>query len=475
MPMTGAQPSRGALSGVLDRLRGEEPAALERLFRLLAIPSVSTDPIFHESCVEAAEWCAGTLHEIGFASRVEPTLGKPMVVGHWRGAPSARTRPRVLFYGHYDVQPPDPLDEWTAPPFEPRLAEDPRHGTVIVARGASDDKGQLMTFVEAARAWLEVHGELPVDVSVLIEGEEESGSPSLAPFLAAHGDELRADIALVCDTGQWDAETPAITAFLRGLAFSEITISGPSRDLHSGLYGGPALNPLRVLAEILAALHDDDGRILIDGFYDGVHDPSPAQLAAWRGLGFDERGFLGAVGLSEAAGERGFGVLEQLWSRPTVEINGIIGGYGGPGTKTVIPAHAAAKLSFRLVPGQNPSRILAGLHSFVDSRLPADARASFAHEGGSPAIGFDTGAPIFQGAAGALAAEWGKPPAIIGCGASIPIVESFRSRLGMDTLLIGFALDDDRIHAPNEKYNLTSFNKGARSWARILAALGARQ
>jgi acetylornithine deacetylase/succinyl-diaminopimelate desuccinylase-like protein len=475
MPMTGAQPSPGALSSVLDRLRGEEPAALERLFRLLAIPSVSTDPVFHESCVEAAEWCAGTLREIGFEARVEPTLGKPMVVGHWRGSPSAWTRPRVLFYGHYDVQPPDPLDAWTAPPFEPRLAQDPRHGTVIVARGASDDKGQLMTFIEAARAWLEVHGELPVDVSVLIEGEEESGSPSLAPFLVAHGDELRADIALVCDTGQWDAETPAITAFLRGLAFSEITISGPSRDLHSGLYGGPALNPLRVLSEILAALHGDDGRIAIDGFYDGVHDPSPAQLAAWRGLGFDERGFLSAVGLSEAAGERDFSVLEQLWSRPTVEINGIVGGYSGPGTKTVIPAHAAAKLSFRLVPGQDPSRILAGLHRFVESRLPGDARASFAHEGGSPAIGFDTGAPIFQAAADALAAEWGKPAAIIGCGASIPIVESFRSRLGMDTLLIGFALDDDRIHAPNEKYNVTSFSKGARSWARILAALGARQ
>jgi acetylornithine deacetylase/succinyl-diaminopimelate desuccinylase-like protein len=473
--MTAAQASPGALSSVLDRLRGEVPAALERLFRLLAIPSVSTDPVFHESCVEAAEWCASTLREIGFEARVEPTLGKPMVVGHWRKAPSARPRPRVLFYGHYDVQPPDPLGEWTAPPFEPRLVEDPRHGTVIVARGASDDKGQLMTFIEAARAWLEVHGGLPVDVSVLIEGEEESGSPSLAPFLAAHGDELTADIALVCDTGQWDAETPAITAFLRGLAFSEITISGPSRDLHSGLYGGPALNPLRVLAEILAALHDDDGRIAIDGFYDGVRDPSPGQLAAWRGLSFDERGFLSAVGLSEAAGERDFGVLEQLWSRPTVEINGIVGGYGGPGTKTVIPSRAAAKLSFRLVPGQDPSRILAGLHRFVERRLPADARASFAHEGGSPAIGFDTGAPIFQAAAGALAAEWGKPPAIIGCGASIPIVESFRSRLGIDTLLIGFALDDDRIHAPNEKYNVTSFNKGARSWARILAALGARQ
>jgi len=317
-----------ALDSVLDRLGAEEPAALERLFQLLAIPSVSTDPAFHESCVQAAEWCAGTLRDIGFDARVEPTLGKPMVVGHWRGAPSPARRPRVLFYGHYDVQPPDPLDEWDAPPFDPRLVEDPRYGTVIVARGASDDKGQLMTFLEAARAWLDVHGTLPVDVSVLIEGEEESGSPSLAPFLAAHGAELRADVALVCDTGQWDAETPAVTAFLRGLAFSEITIGGPSRDLHSGLYGGPALNPLRVLAALLAALHDDNGHVVIDGFYDGVRDPSPAQLAAWRGLGFDETGFLGAVGLSEAAGERDFGVLEQLWSRPTVEINGIVGGYG---------------------------------------------------------------------------------------------------------------------------------------------------
>ena len=435
MAMTGPQASDNALQSVLDRLGRDEPAALERLFRLLSIPSVSTDPAFHESCIDAAECCAGTLREIGFDARVEPTLGKPMVVGHWRGPPSPTQRPHVLFYGHYDVQPPDPLAEWTAPPFEPRLVEDPRYGEVIVARGASDDKGQLMTFLEAARAWLDVHGEIPVDVSVLIEGEEELGSPSLAPFLAAHGDELRADIALVCDTGQWDAETPAITAFLRGLAFSEITIHGPSRDLHSGLYGGPALNPLRVLSDILAALHDDDGRIAIDGFYDDMRDPSPAQLAAWRGLGFDEVGFLDGVGLRNAAGERGFSVLEQLWARPTVEINGIVGGYGGPGTKTVIPAQATAKLSFRLVPGQNPARLLAGLHRFVERRLPADARVSFAHEGGSPAIGFDTSAPAFQAAARALEAEWGKASAMVGCGASIPIVESFRSRLDMDSLL----------------------------------------
>ncbi|MFZ2018724.1 MAG: M20/M25/M40 family metallo-hydrolase, partial [Methyloceanibacter sp.] len=240
-----------ALARTLKRLAEDEAASLERLFRLLAIPSISTDPAHHDSCLVAAEWCAASLSDIGFNARVEPTLGKPMVVGHWRAKGKGEARLHVLFYGHYDVQPADPLEEWDAPPFSPRLVEDPRHGMMIVARGASDDKGQVMTFIEACRAWLAGHGTVPVDVSVLLEGEEESGSPSLAPFLATHGDELKADLALVCDTGQWDEDTPAITAFLRGLAFSEITITGPSRDLHSGLYGGPARNPLQVLAEIL--------------------------------------------------------------------------------------------------------------------------------------------------------------------------------------------------------------------------------
>ncbi|HUU66057.1 MAG TPA: dipeptidase [Methyloceanibacter sp.] len=460
-----------ALASVLDRLAEDRGAALARLFEFLAIPSISTDPAHHESCIEAAEWSASALREIGFTASVEPTTGKPMVLAHWRH-PAAGSRPHVLFYGHYDVQPPDPLDAWTAPPFEPQLVEDAQYGQVIVARGASDDKGQVMTFIEACRAWLTANGALPVDVTVLLEGEEESGSPSLAPFLAAHGAALQADIALVCDTGQWDAETPAITAFLRGLAFSEITVSGPSRDLHSGIYGGPACNPIRVLAEIIAALHDAQGRIAIPGFYDDVQEPSAEQLAAWRNLGFDAAGFLGEVGLSTPAGETGLSVLEQLWSRPTVEVNGIVGGYTGPGTKTVIPAQASAKLSFRLVPNQDPGRILDGLHRFVAEHLPPDASVTYAGEGGSPAVGFDTEAPAFRAASGALQTEWGKAPVIVGCGASIPIVESFRTRLGMDALLIGFALEDDRIHSPNEKYNLTSFEKGARSWARILASLG---
>jgi len=461
--------SQTELSRVLNHLAAERQRALDRLFQLLAISSVATDPAYHAACVAAAEWSARNLREIGFQARVELTADKPMVVGHWSGASSPL---RVLFYGHYDVQPPDPLEEWTTLPFAPCLTKDPRSGEVIVARGASDDKGQMMTFLEACRSWLAVRGSLPVDVTVLLEGEEESGSPSLAAFLDSFGHELKADICLVCDTGQWDEDTPAITAFLRGLAFSELTVTGPSRDLHSGLYGGPARNPIRVLADLLADMHDASGRVTLPGFYEGVFTPPLAQLAQWRSLGFDVDTFLGSVGLATPAGEEGMSVIEQLWSRPTAEINGMFGGYTGPGTKTVIPAHATAKLSFRLVPNQEPGKILDGLHRFVAERLPADCTATFAGEGGSPAVGFDTSAPAFRAAASALEQEWGKPPVVIGCGASIPIVEAFHSQLGMESLLVGFALDNDRIHSPNEKYNVKSFTKGARSWARLLVALG---
>jgi len=463
--------SNAKLQPVLDRIDADFDHSIERLFALLRIKSISADPAYADECKAAANHLARDIATLGFATEVRPTAGHPAIVAKANGNNGAR--PHVLFYGHYDVQPVDPLELWHRPPFEPVVTKHADGRDIIVARGAQDDKGQLSTFVEACRAWVNVTGSLPLDLTICIEGEEESGSPSLAPFLATHGDELKADLALVCDTGQWDEDTPAITAFLRGLAFSEITITGPSRDLHSGLYGGPARNPLQGLAEILGTLHDKDGRVAIPGFYDGVRQPSPAEIATWRMLGFDSASFLGGVGLSAPAGETDYSILEQLWSRPTAEINGIHGGYGGPGTKTVIPSHATAKLSFRLVPGQEPHKVIEHWHRFVAERLPADASAAFAGEGGSPAVGFDTGAPAFQAAARALRTEWGKPPVMIGCGASIPIVESFRSRLGMDVLLIGFALDDDRIHAPNEKYDLRSFTKGARSWVRILAELGA--
>jgi acetylornithine deacetylase/succinyl-diaminopimelate desuccinylase-like protein len=454
---------------VLAKLAGGRKAALDRLFELMRIPSISTDPANFADCTRAADWCSAELNRIGFAASVRPTKGRPMVVGTRKSKQAGR--PHVLFYGHYDVQPVDPVSLWSSPPFEPRLAEDKANGQIIVGRGAADDKGQLLTFLEACRAWIEATGDLPVSVTVLFEGEEESGSPSLEPFLEANKKELTHSLALVCDSGQWDKSTPAICTMLRGLAFTELTIKGPSRDLHSGMYGGAAMNPIRALAHVLAGLHDANGRVQVPGFYDDIAELPAAQRAQWDKLGFDATAFLGDVGLASTAGEKDRSVLEAIWSRPTAEINGIWGGYTGPGSKTVIPAEAHAKLSFRLVANQDPEKVLAGFKKLVASRLLPDAKAEFKDARGSRAVSFDTTSAPLKAAAGALSAEWGKPAALVGSGGSIPIVGAFKRLLGMDSLLIGFGLDDDRIHSPNEKYNLTSFEGGARSWVRILQSL----
>ncbi len=460
----------GDVAPVLEYLDANRGRALERLFRILAIPSISTDPNHADACRQAALWCAEQLKDIGFTAEIKKTRGHPMVIG--RHEPDIGVEPRrVLFYGHYDVQPVEPLAQWRTPPFEPRLVKHPKYGQVIVARGASDDKGQFMTFLEAARAWFQVYGKLPLAVTVLLEGEEEIGSPNLPAFLADHKEDFQADLALVCDTVQWDARTPAITSMLRGLAHVELRLTGPRHDLHSGMYGGPAMNPLRVLCQILGDLHNPNGRIMIPGFYDAVREPSLDILNSWRALGWEDGRFLGEVGLSHPAGETGRSIPEQLWSRPTAEINGISGGYAGPGIKTIIPAEARAKLSFRLVPDQDPEKVLAGFREFVHDRLPPDIKAEFLEEGGAPAVAFDTETLPFQNAAKALEQEFGRPPVFLGCGASVPVVASFHSLLGMDTLAIGFALDDDAMHSPNEKYNVTSFVHGARAWARIIGEL----
>ena len=442
--------------------------SIERLFELIRIKSISTDPAYAPDCRKAAEWLAATLSDLGFSASVRDTQGHPMVVGHHDGPPDA---PHVLFYGHYDVQPVDPLELWTTDPFTPEIQELAPGRKVLTGRGTSDDKGQLMTFVEACRAIRQADGALPCRVSILLEGEEESGSPSLQPFLDAHGEELKADLALVCDTAMWDADTPAICVSLRGLTGEEVTIKAADRDLHSGHFGGAAANPIHVLSGILRAMHDADGRVNIPHFYDGVHETPDDIKAGWDALGLTAADFLGEVGLSQPSGEKGRSVLDLTWARPTAEVNGISGGYTGEGFKTVIPAEASAKVSFRLVGDQDPQAIRTHFREFVRARLPSDCSAEFTAHGTSGAIQLPFEAPELTTASRALSDEWGKPAAVIGMGGSIPIVGDFQSKLGMNTLLVGFALEDDCIHSPNEKYDLRSFHKGVRSWVRILDAL----
>lgn len=442
-------------------------ASVERLAALMRVPSISTDPAYAAECRRAADQLAAELAELGFAARVADTPGHPMVVAHHDG-----DGPHVLFYGHYDVQPVDPIELWTRDPFDPWIDTREDGSKTIVGRGASDDKGQLRTFIEACRAWKEAEGRLPCRVTILFEGEEESGSTSLEPFLHAHAEELKADFALICDTLMWDRDTPGITIGLRGMAAGQVTVRGPSRDLHSGLYGGAARNPLQLLAGILGEMKDADGRVTLDGFYDGVPDTDPTVLESWNKLGFDAGEFLGEIGLRVPAGEKGKTVLEQVWSRPTAEINGMWGGYTGEGFKTVIPAEAHAKVSFRLVGTQDPDQVWEAFQTHVRRRLPEDCSAEFVTRGpGSFAISLASESGPLAAAQGALDAEWGKS-ALLGCGGSIPVVNSIRSILGMDSVMVGFALPDDNIHSPNEKYELKSFHKGIRSWVRILGALG---
>jgi len=454
------------IAAILNHADANLDAARARLFDLLRIQSISAQPDHKEDCHAAAEWVREHLAKSGFSAKICPTAGHPVVLAEYPG-PAGYAGPTVLFYGHYDVQPADPLAEWTSPPFDPRLKDGPR-GKRIVARGAVDDKGQVMMFLEALRAWHEVGGGIPARIKVLIEGEEEVSSPNLDPFLAANPDALAADFALISDTGMWNVETPALTTRLRGITYMQVTVRCANRDLHSGLFGGSALNPINVLTRVLGEIADDKGHIQLPGFYDGVARVSNAQAAEWDALGFDEKAFLGGVGLAEPAGERGYSALERLWARPTADINGIWGGYTGAGSKTVIAAEASAKISFRLVPGQDPARIAESFQRFVLDRLPKGASASFENFGMTPGIEVNTTTPWIAAARAALAEEYDRQPVMMGCGGSIPVVESLHRILGIDTLLMGFGLDDDAVHGPNEKFELRCFHQGLRSHIRLL-------
>jgi acetylornithine deacetylase/succinyl-diaminopimelate desuccinylase-like protein len=455
------------LDAVLDHIDRDLDKSLERLFALLRIQSISTDPVYQEQCRAAAEHVAADLSSIGFSAKVRPTAGHPVVIGEANGTAG----PHVLFYGHYDVQPVDPLDQWKKPPFDPHIETLLDGRKIIVGRGACDDKGQAMTFVEACRAFKAVTGKLPLPIKVMLEGEEECGSKNLFEFVKTNAAEFKLDMALVCDTGMWDAETPSVTTSLRGLVYDEVKVRCADRDLHSGLFGGAAQNPIRVLARIVAALHDENGRITVPGFYDGVAELPPDVKADLKGLNLQPEDFLGQVGLRVPAGEKDRMLIEQISTRPTCDVNGIVGGYTGEGAKTVIPGEASAKISFRLVGSQNPEKIRDAFRAFVRERIPSDCSVAFINHACSPAIQLPYENPALNKARQALAAEWGKKAVTVGSGGSIPIVGDFKRVLGMDSLMVGFGLDDDRVHSPNEKYDLKCFHKGIRSWARILAAL----
>ncbi len=459
--------SNPVLAKVLDKIDADLDASLGRLFDWLKIPSISTDSAYKHHCVEAAQWIDRDFKSLGFESSLRETGGHPVVVGHAKKAGV----PHVLFYGHYDVQPVDPLNQWDTPPFEPTLFTLPDGRKAIRGRGTCDDKGQIMTFVEACRAWKAVTGELPLSITTLIEGAEEDGSKFLPEFVEANKAELKADLGLVCDTGMWDSDTPAITSSLRGMLYFEIKIRAADRDLHSGHFGGAAQNPIRILADIISALHDADGRVALPGFYEGVPEIPAEILKQWAGLGLNEETYLGPIGLKHSAGEKGKMVIEMIQSRPCCDVNGIIGGYTGEGTKTVIPSEASCKVSFRLVGEQDPVKLSKVFDEFVKARVPSDCQVEIVHHKGSRALALPFDMPALTAAQRALHDEWQVTPVTIGSGGSIPIVGNFKRVLGLDSLLVGFSLDDDRMHSPNEKYDLKSFHKGIRSWARILAEL----
>jgi acetylornithine deacetylase/succinyl-diaminopimelate desuccinylase-like protein len=454
-----------SIDDVLCRVDERLAASVDGLVDLLRFPSVSSEPPGSAGIAGCTERLAGELRRIGFQTEIVETAGHPVVMA--RSVLRAGL-PTVLFYGHYDVQPADPIEDWDTPPFEPALKEEDGL-TRIYARGASDSKGQLWTVIEALRAWKEARGGWPVNVTVLIEGEEEFGSPSLPAFIEANREALACDVAFNSDSDMWSPTRPAITKSLKGLVHEKVTIVSPHGDLHSGHFGNVAANPLRILTKILAAIHDDDGRVLIEGFYDGVDPVSPELRAQWEAL--DPNEALAGVSTAGGTNEGGLGPVELMWGRPGIDFNGLWGGNTGPAERSVLPGSASARLTFRLVGRQQPEHVRRLFRKFVEDRLPQGCRAEFEGNYGTAPVSMTETGPYIAAARRALDAEWPEPVLIKGTGGTVPLVGWLSQMLGIDCVSFGFILGDDAIHAPNERFDTERLRKGIRSWARLLSEL----
>ena len=441
--------------------------AVADLLNLISIPSVSGEDGGKPAIDSAAKWLDDALRGIGFSSRVVETACNPVVLARADGATEGGKR--LLFYGHYDVQPVAPREAWTHDPFAPEIVEEDGVRR-FYGRGTSDSKSQLFSFIEALRAWRAANGAFPADIVVVLEGEEEMGSPSLGAFLDNHRDEFDCDVAFICDSDMWSSTQPSITTQLKGLVHEKVTINAPNADLHSGYYGAVAANPIRILSTILSSLHDDKGRVAIDGFYDGVHDLSESQRERWRALA-DEFDGSGEISLAGGVIEDGYSAIEAMWGRPTVDLNGITGGNQGPGGRSVLPGSATARLTIRLVAGQSPDTIRSRFRKFVSDRIPEGCSVEFDGENGSAAVCLSETNPFLAAAARGLEAEWGRPAVLKGTGGAIPIVGALNDKLGLDCVVLGFILESDAIHAPDEHYDVERFHRGTRSWIRILGEI----
>lgn len=443
---------------MLDQyLQKTQPGHLESLKDLLRIPSVSADPAYADSVDQAAQSVMDTLVAGGLQAELIETAGPPLVFAQ---TPPVPGKPIALVYGHYDVQPADPLDLWTTPPFEPTV----RDGN-IYARGATDDKGQMLTHVHSVAAWAATGAELPMQVKFLIEGEEEVGSEQFESYLKRPdaAEKLACDVVVISDSGQYAKGQPAITYGLRGIAYFEVHFDGPSADLHSGSFGGAVNNPAVALAKFLGKIVDDQGRIQLPGFYDSVQDLEQSERTMWSDLKFDDDAFASQLGVDALTGEEGYTTLERRWARPTFDVHGLWSGYQGEGGKTIIPAKAAAKISFRLVPNQLPEQVAEQLQQFVDENTPAGIQVTVVDLHGGPGIVVDPGSPFIAAAQEAIEGAFGTRAVLIREGGSIPIVADMREKLGADVLLLGWGLDDDGAHSPNEKFNIDDYYRGIRA------------